>query len=298
MTYTITINRIESTDPRLNRHVRHDSRSRQFAFPEGDAASLQSVRHTRHIPVLDQGNLGSCTGNAAVGAIGTTPLWDVEPAATELDETEALKVYSLATTYSSPATPYPPNDPGSDGLSVAKAAKKLNLITGYQHAFSLNAALLALQTYPVIIGINWYDSMFNPDADGRLQISGNVAGGHEIVVDEIDVANERVWITNSWGAAWGLQGRAYLTWADFQRLLNEQGDVTVLLPLSVPAPTPTPVPVPVPPTPVPTPAPPAPPAPPEPTPPPVPPTPPVTPVDPAVQALADAMKGWLAATGL
>lgn len=276
----IVVVEIPSTDPRLKRHVRHDPASRRFAYPEAEVSTLASVRHERKTPVLDQGNLGSCTGNAAVGALGTEPLYDDLAEAgvsVTLDENEALTIYHLATELSSPDTPYPPNDPGSDGLSVAKAAKGQGLVSGYLHCFSLKAALNALQSFPVLTGVNWYDSMFTPEPDGRVTIMGNVAGGHEFVVDEIDVANARVWFTNSWGPSWGVNGRAYLTWDDWARLLGEQGDVTVLLPLAVPAPTPTPAP----PAPTPDPSPTPEPAPsPQPTPVPVPPQPDPTPAPP------------------
>ena len=47
----------------LGRHINHDPESRRYAYPETDRV-LQSVRWPRRTPVLDQGNLGSCTGNA------------------------------------------------------------------------------------------------------------------------------------------------------------------------------------------------------------------------------------------
>lgn len=274
--YTITVNRIETTDPRLGRHVAHDSRSRMFPYRAIPRTALVSKKHERAIPVLDQGNLGSCTGNAAVGAVGTAPdyvPWKATFPKAKLDETAAVAVYSLATQLDSYPGTYPPEDTGSDGLSVAKACKQKGWISGYQWAFSPDAAYTALQDYPIIVGSNWYGDMFEPLIDGRLLVSGELAGGHEYVVDEIDVENERVWMTNSWGGSWGVNGRAYMTFADFERLLDEQGDVCVLLPLDVPAPTPEP------PTPTPEPVPPE----------PVPPTP-----DPVDVAFAGILKPWLA----
>jgi hypothetical protein len=34
---------------------------------------------TRRIPVLDQGDLGSCTGNAATGVLGSEPFYGTLP---------------------------------------------------------------------------------------------------------------------------------------------------------------------------------------------------------------------------
>jgi hypothetical protein len=204
--------------------------------------------------VFDQGNLGSCTGNAATGCVGTEPFYQTLPANTVLDEATAINVYSDATHIDSAPGSYPPDDTGSDGISVAKIVQQRGWISGYQHAFTLNDALAALSNRgPVIVGTNWYSSMFNPTLDGELTIGANdtIAGGHEYILDEIDVTNQRVWMQNSWGTTWGQNGRAWMSYATLQRLLSEQGDVTVFVPLTHPAPTPQPVPVPIPPTPVP-----------------------------------------------
>jgi hypothetical protein len=243
--------RIPSTDPRLGRHVRHDDRSRAFAYPTA-GLTLTSAKHTRRIPVLDQGQLGSCTGNAGIGALGTDPYFEtlVDPGAVRgtpgsrysFDEAGAVALYSAATKLDDAPGSYPPDDTGSDGLSVAKALKTAGEISGYQHTFTLTDALLALGKTPVITGVSWHEDMFQPDSDGRVHITGALAGGHEFVVDEIDVETERVWFTNSWGTSWGVNGRAYLTFDDWGRLLADQGDVTVFTPLTQPAPTPTPAP--------------------------------------------------------
>lgn len=252
--------RIPSTDPRLGRHIRHDDRSRAYAYPTA-GLTLQSAKHQRRIPVLDQGQLGSCTGNAGIGCLGTDPFYDTlrspgmaaDPSALArgitsgvypLTEAGAVALYSEATKLDDAPGSYPPDDTGSDGLSVAKALKSAGEISGYQHTFTLTDALLALGQTPVITGVNWYEDMFNPDADGRLHITGALAGGHEFVVDEIDAEHERVWMTNSWGTSWGLAGRAYLTFDDWGKLLADQGDVTVFTPLTAPAPTPSPTPAP------------------------------------------------------
>lgn len=257
--HTLYVERFKPTDPRLGRHVLHDSRSLQFQVQAEDTAVLKSARWLGRIPVLDQGNLGSCTGNAAVGVLGTEPFWSTDPVKAvlsesdaTLDEQYAVAVYSEATVVDPYPGSYPPNDTGSDGLSVAKALVKQGKISGYQHATSLAAALTALSNSPCIAGTVWKTDMFHPDSDGRIHTTGNVEGGHEYKLDQLDVENKRIWIQNSWGTSWGIGGRAWMTWDDFGGLLAQRGDVTVFTPVTQPAPTPTP---PTPPTP---PAPPAP----------------------------------------
>lgn len=237
---------------RLGRHIHHDPRSLDYQVVAGPRGALVSVRHERHIPVLDQGELGSCTGNAAFGACGTSPLYDAipvddvdRPTSDEaFDEAQAVALYSAATKLDDYDGAWPPTDSGSDGLSVAKAAKAVGLISGYTHATSLDAALTALQDGPVITGVNWYSSFDTPATDGTISITrhASVRGGHEFVVDELDVENERVGFTNSWGASWGVDGRAYMSWDTWERLLGEDGDATVFVPVTEPAPTPTPQP--------------------------------------------------------
>ncbi len=242
----------EQVDPdrRLGRHLNHDPRSLRYLAPAGDLSALKSVRHQRMIPVLDQGDVGACTGFAAEGALGTSPLYDAlaegmphRPTGdAEVDEGQALALYSTATALDDYEGEYPPEDTGSSGLAVAKAALSAGLISGYRHATSLEAALTALAEQPVIAGINWYDSFDSPDASGRIRIgpAATVRGGHEIVLDELDVPRKLVWFTNSWSSSWGKSGRAAIGWDDFARLLKEDGDVTVFTPLTKPAPVPTP----------------------------------------------------------
>lgn len=255
--FTIYYKTYEQKDPRLGRNVKHDSRSLHYQVEPESLDSLKSIRHNRLIPVLDQGNLGSCTGNAAIGCLGTGYFYDPEtvhrflsPSDATVDERIAVQVYSDATRLDSYNGTYPPTDTGSDGLSVVKVLQQKGLISGYQHAMSLAAALTALSKQPVIVGTSWHENMFNPAANGRLSITGSVQGGHEYVLDELDVENKRVWLTNSWSRNWGVQGRAYLSWDDLGTLLADDGDCTVFTPLSQPAPAPTPPPTP--PVPVPT----------------------------------------------
>lgn len=236
---------IDRTDPRLGRHVRHDPRSKAYAFRAEPGTVLKDVEHPRHIPILDQGQIGSCTGNAAIGALGSGVLWaalQVEDSRLVLDEAAALSIYSDATKLDDEPGSYPPDDTGSDGLSVAKVAKARQLIDGYQHAFSLVDFLAALQRQPVIVGTLWYESMFSPAASGLLEVdpSSGIAGGHEYVARRYRAADGMIGFDNSWGAGWGEQGSFWIRVEDFSALLARQGDATIFTPLAAPAPAPIP----------------------------------------------------------
>lgn len=239
----------------LGRHVEHDPRSLAYAHGVLPKSSVKPVSWTRRIPILDQGQLGSCTGNALTGVIGTdsagrTATTSVTVKADSkgiftagsvvLDESFAVKGYELNTRLDSISGQYPPDDTGSSGVACGKAGQQLGLFTGYTHAFSLDALKSALQTGAAMIGIVWMNSMFDPKTDGTIVVdkASGVAGGHELVVSAWDGARFR--LDNSWDTSWGDKGSGYVVEADMAWLLSQQGDVTV--PAFAVAPTPTPVP--------------------------------------------------------
>lgn len=203
---------------RLGRHVEHDERSRAHRPKTG---SVVSVDHVTHGLPLDQGQIGSCTANALIGALDSDPNYKGK----SYVESDAVKLYGRET--SDEGQPYPPNDPGGSGLAVCKAAVELGLISSYSHAFSVDEALGALALRPVITGVNWYSSMDSPDSNGLVTVGGQIRGGHEIVAVEIVADKQLVGFMNSWGPHYGVGGKFYLSFADWARLLSEQGDVTV-----------------------------------------------------------------------
>lgn len=215
----------------LGRHVEHDPRSRSFGLVAA-AVPLRNVHHRRYGGPLDQGDLGSCTGNAVAGAVNTSPLHT--PKKRLLRESDAVAIYTLATTLDAFAGEYPPTDTGSSGLAAAKAARQLGHISAYRHAFGIDEALQALMVAPVITGVDWYESFDRPDARGRIEIAGQVRGGHEFEVLGYEhrsgsAGDAIVFCVNSWGLGYGRRGRFTMTVSTWAALLAAQGDVTVLV---------------------------------------------------------------------
>jgi hypothetical protein len=259
-----TITRIDQhhrPGQRLGRHIEHDPRSLRYAHGVLPKTAIKSVSWTRRIPILDQGNLGSCVGNAATGLLGTdsagrtaTPNITISAAGAAashslftagehaLDETFAVALYSLATILDGVSGQYPPTDTGSTGIGAAKALKALGLAGAYTHAFSIAALNSALQTGPVLIGINWYNSMFDPKADGQIVVdtASGLAGGHELELTAFDASVGEYEVPNSWAQSWGKDGCGYFTTAALTELLSLQGDITVPALTAAPGPGPAP----------------------------------------------------------
>lgn len=229
----------------LGRHVNWDDRSLQYRVGvPAEGITLATVRWNREIPVLNQGSLGSCTGNAATGHLGTDP---VAPALSVhytnttplvLDENEAVSIYSDAEKLDG-GQGYPPEDNGSSGLSVAQVCLNRGLIVGYQHITSMDEAHAAIQKGPFITGVSWYAGFDSPDTNGLVSISGDVRGGHEFECIGYNVTTDLWEFVNSWGDGWGVQGHFFMSSATFAQLLSEDGDATQFVPLGQPAPTPS-----------------------------------------------------------
>ena len=239
---SVHVHRYTPTDPRLGRHIEHDSRSLDFLHPELDEATLKPVDWTRRIPILDQGQLGSCTGNALTGVLGTDSAGRTATISVNvkrdshkvftagshvLDETFATAAYELNTRLDSIPGQFPPNDTGSSSLGAGKTGVALGLFSGYTHAVSNLALKSALQKGAVLIGIPWLESMFTPDSGGNVPVDrrSGLAGGHELAVSAWDGARYR--IDNSWGVSWGLAGSAWIAETSMAWLLQQGGDVLV-----------------------------------------------------------------------
>jgi hypothetical protein len=238
---------------RLGRHFHSDEAENNRPFPAPLAPKVVSVIHKTNGLPLDQGQLGSCTANALVGALNSAPNLGA-PVVTERrilqvrfspgstvprTETDAVDLYGLETRME--GQPYPPNDPGGSGIMVCRAAQSLGWIKDYAHTYSMQHALMALTLRPVIMGTPWYDSFDQPDAEGLVAISPNagIRGGHEILAVGISIPRRLVYFCNSWGTTYGVAlpeaglagGSFSMSFDTFEALLASEngGDITVPL---------------------------------------------------------------------
>lgn len=208
--------------------------------PERDARRLQAffskietVTHVERVPCFDQGQLGSCTANAALGLMATEPYFEPGRLAA-LTEDRAVSLYEEETKLDDTQIPgqYPPDDTGSTGAWSMKALMNWGWISNYVHTRNTHVALGLLNTGPISIGVHWYQSMFTPDKDGNIPVDpqSGLAGGHQVAVVANDVTRQAVRIRNSWGTGWGDQGHAWLPWTSLDFLLHKGGDVVQPIP--------------------------------------------------------------------
>lgn len=196
---------------------------------------IASKQWERVIAIMDQGQLGSCTGNAGTGALGTQPFYDLvgkavltAPDDAAALETFAVKLYSDATVVDGYPGTYPPDDTGSSGLAICKVLKKRETIKGYRWARTAYGFLQLLQSGPVLQGMPWYEAFFQPDSQGFIDSdqhwsSSSLAGGHEveaigIEVDSKDAFNSVILYANSWGTSWGDAGRFRMRLRTYEQL--------------------------------------------------------------------------------
>lgn len=214
---------------RLGRHQVHDALD---AMPERDAACvldllkpIRSVVHQELQAVFDQGQLGSCTANAALGVLVTAPYGHAGVSYTEDD---AVALYSLETKIDDSQIPgeYPPDDTGSSGPWSMLALEKQGKVRSFVHSRSVHHSLLLLNEGPISIGVPWYRSMFKPDSRSQITVdeSSGVAGGHQVAIVANDATDRHVVIRNSWGPNWGSNGHAFLSWSDLETLFGQGGD--------------------------------------------------------------------------
>lgn len=233
---SVIVKRFNAIDPRLSRHVRHDSRSWNYQFVAKDAQPEHKNTFWKgNAKALNQLKLGSCTGNASAQWFNT----DFAKACRKIvhnnrlmTENDAKQIYHIGTTLDDAQGTWPPTDTGCDGLSVAKACSQLGYLRSYGHVFSLDAFKATCELTPCIVGTVWTKAMFNCH-DGIVGVGSlsdsNIAGGHEYLSCGINWDVGVFIFRQSWGKWLGAKPGGYFAigFDDFGRLLDMQGDVTV-----------------------------------------------------------------------
>lgn len=231
------------TDPRLDRIPQFDPLSRGFAAVSTELGSRPFRSYTWSCAVYnDQGREGACVGFAWSHELSARP--KVIPK----DESFALTVYNRAKQIDEWAGE---DYSGTSVLAGIKATMEILNSEGkayygeYRWAFGTEDVLRVLgYKGPVVLGINWYENMYEPDADNFIHASGDIAGGHAILangvkivkkagvtfpytLDDIDQDLSFVRLHNSWGTGYGLGGDAFISVRDLDKLIHEDGEACI-----------------------------------------------------------------------
>ncbi|HUW00906.1 MAG TPA: hypothetical protein VMW08_01015 [Acidimicrobiales bacterium] len=209
-----------AADGRLDRLVQFDERSRSFPI-RSEVEGQRPRSYTWSVGAhLDQGREGACVGFAMAHEL------IARPAVVEgVTASDALRIYKAA----QKIDPWPGEDyEGTSTLAGVKTIASDGHLKEYRWAFGLEDLILAVGYHgPALIGVNWYEGMFDTDRDGFIHHSGLIAGGHCTLVHSVNVPGEFFRIHNSWGPEWGVGGDAKISWVDMGRLLAEDGEACI-----------------------------------------------------------------------
>lgn len=174
--------------------------------------------------VLDQGDTPHCVG------FGWAQFGNTSPVNDSFANADGDKLYYDAKVIDGE----PGAEDGSDVRSGAKAMQQIGRLNAYAFASSFATAKAWVEKNgPVVLGTDWTDDMFDPDENGVIHATGQVAGGHCYLWVGVDEAKQQAEILNSWGASWGVNGRAFIPLAELEQLYASNGEActAVELPL-------------------------------------------------------------------
>lgn len=183
-------------------------------------------------PVLNQGSTPRCVGHAWYALLLATPIADT-PERLAIPSSISSTIWQEA----QKVDEWPGEDP-DDGTSVRAGGKvlsdPLNVFTNpsgkvqvkrYIWAFDLETVINWILTRgPMVVGFDWMGDMFKPDHNGLVKATGSWEGGHAFLYRGVDMDTRLFRFRNSWGANWGKDGDAFISFDDTRKLLASQGE--------------------------------------------------------------------------
>lgn len=116
-----------------------------------------------------------------------------------------------------------------DGTSLRGLGKALlarGLIDSYHWGWDIDDAIdHVLAVGPVVFGVDWFEGMDKPDEQGYAHAVGSIRGGHALIANVVSMERKAFRLTNSWGTRWGQGGRAWVSFKDVEKLLQDTGEL-------------------------------------------------------------------------
>ena len=192
-------------------------------------------------PVEDQGQLGSCTGNAVAGLIEylnrkANRNLDVSRLFIYYEERvligtvnydsgayirDGIKVVNKLGAPLESIWPYNINKYTTRPNAAAYTDAARRKAGSYEKCANFTAVKNALaRGFPVVVGFDVYDSFYNIGSNGVMTYPNTareqLLGGHAVVLVGYDDNRNAFIARNSWGRSWGLQGYFYMPYRVIQ----------------------------------------------------------------------------------
>jgi len=211
-------NRILDYVPRL------DPRNKQYRVAAPGADLTQQAIWWTGGTVLDQGQEGTCVGHGVVGEYLASPVRG-RVANAEAGHQLAVAVFDRCAQIDEFEGVSREN--GTSVRAGMLVARERGWISGFNWAFNLSELRAALQTGPVVIGVEWRSGMYDTDSYGGVNVAGDVVGGHCLVITGYSPnyrgAGPFYRWRNSWSKSYGANGNGYITPADLDSILFQSG---------------------------------------------------------------------------
>lgn len=212
----------------------HDPRSKEYSirnYLKGKSVEKQKVMWDEGT-VLDQGSEGACVGFGWMGELLAQPFAPDEQPEAEFANSIAIDYYRRAKLIDQ----WPGEDyEGTSVLAGAKIIMQEGFIDSYRWCFGVDDVRDAIiTTGPVVIGVPWRSGMYSTKSTGMVSITGNLVGGHCLVITgydpEMKIGNKTYEVfrwRNSWGTNYGINGSGYIRSSDLAILLSSNGEACV-----------------------------------------------------------------------
>lgn len=207
--------------------VHHDPRNFDFrALVKPPPKAPTPYKAWATSTVFDQGSASSCTTQACIGMLRTSPnTRQFTDWSKYNDDAERDALYQASKDYD----PWPgSNYDGTSTDAPFKLLRERGTISAWKWLFGEAEVREWVTWYgPCVVGTEWLNNMFEP-LNGWLNVSGSVAGGHAWRIVQYSATRSAYRMVNSWGKSWGQSGRAWIHQGDLDSLLSNQGDAITI----------------------------------------------------------------------